>query len=348
MCLTLAQLGYRPVLVGRQRQASLPLAPRPYPTHRLRVWPESGPGFYAALNVRLFTWLLGQKLDAITANDLDTLLACYLASRLKGIPLIYDSHEYFTGAPELAARPRVRAVWHALERWLLPRTRHRITVNPAVAERYAQEYGLHFHVIYNWPLRQPPTTAPKPSPPVVLYQGMLLKGRGLETLLRAWPLLTTPAQLWLVGDGYHRPALEALVRTLPPHANPIRFVGYVPLDALARYTAQAAVGLSLEDPHSANNLLSTPNKVFDYLQAGVPVVATDRPALRPLTDQYTIGRILPELTEAAIAQALTELLPPSPAHAELAPHLAAAAEAFTWEHQTPALSQVYRAALGTP
>jgi len=77
--------------------------------------------FYANYNIRLFFYLLYSKVDILWSNDLDSLPANYLASKVKGKKLIYDSHEYFTEVPELVSRPDVQKVWESIEEIIFPK-----------------------------------------------------------------------------------------------------------------------------------------------------------------------------------------------------------------------------------
>ncbi|MBK7085889.1 MAG: glycosyltransferase [Flavobacteriales bacterium] len=133
-CMVLRELGYEVLLVGRQLPNSPPLE-RPYATKRMRLLFRKGPLFYAEYNVRLFLLQLSVgSCQLLVANDLDTLLANFLVARLRGIELVYDTHEFYTEVPELVGRPRVRAVWLAIERWIFPKLKRIITVNGSIAQ----------------------------------------------------------------------------------------------------------------------------------------------------------------------------------------------------------------------
>ena len=109
ICLFLVDQGYDVTLVGRKRKSSIELPERPYKTIRMKLLFETGAKFYAVYNIRLFFLLVFRKADVLVANDLDTLLANYLAKKFKpSTELVYDSHEYFTEVPELTSRPKVQ------------------------------------------------------------------------------------------------------------------------------------------------------------------------------------------------------------------------------------------------
>ena len=106
VCTFLMEQGAQVTLVGRKLPNSLPVK-REYRTHRMRLLFKKGALFYVFFNIRLYLYLLFHRCDVLVANDLDTLLANAEAKRWKRIPLVYDSHEYFTEVPELTGRPKV-------------------------------------------------------------------------------------------------------------------------------------------------------------------------------------------------------------------------------------------------
>ena len=148
---SLHNAGLTVILAGRQLKKSLPLAERTYKTVRFKLWFEKGALFYACYNIRLFFFLLFNKADVLVANDLDTLLPNYLASKLKGAELYYDSHEYFTEVPELVNRKGIQKTWKMIERFVFPKLKHVYTVNDAIATLYEKEYKVNVDVVRNIP-----------------------------------------------------------------------------------------------------------------------------------------------------------------------------------------------------
>ena len=119
VCGTLNAMNYDILLIGRKRPTSLKLK-RPYRTKRMKLIFNKGALFYAEFNIRLFILLVFSKVDIYHANDLDTLLANYLAAIIRRKPIVYDSHEYFTGVPEIQNKKLVKKVWLNIEKFIFP------------------------------------------------------------------------------------------------------------------------------------------------------------------------------------------------------------------------------------
>ena len=116
------------LLIGRRLSSSKKLD-RNYKTHRISLIFNKGFLFYAEYNLRLIFFLLFKKIHVLHANDLDTLLSMWLLSKLKKVPLVYDSHEFFLGVPEIQNKKIVKFVWQLIERMIFPRLKHVFTVN---------------------------------------------------------------------------------------------------------------------------------------------------------------------------------------------------------------------------
>lgn len=337
---TLSQAGYQVTVVGRTLPSSKPLSERPYQTHRFRLPVHSGKIFYLLFNLRLFFWLLGQQVDIITSNDLDTLLACFLASKLKRRRLIYDSHELFTEVPELIDRPASRKVWLALEQWLLPKLTTAYTVNHSLARIFSEKYNVPFATIRNVPFRKegaPKLTGEK----IILYQGALNLGRGIDLMIDAMKHLPD-YQLWIVGRGDVETDLRAQAESFPE--GQIVFHGFIPMEKLAELTTRAGVGLSLEEDMGANYHFASPNKVYDYLQARIPVIVADLPEMRAVVEEFGCGLILEteERTASSLATKITRLFEEPGLWASFSKAADMAAENLIWEHEQQLLLDLYR------
>jgi glycosyltransferase involved in cell wall biosynthesis len=304
-CMAMVELGHEVTLIGRRLLGSPPFD-RPYRTKRMRLLFNRGPLFYAEYNLRLFVLLLFSSADLLVANDLDTLLANHLARR--GRKLVYDSHEYYTEVPELTARPAVRRVWLAIERWIFPKLKTVITVNDSIAEAYHQRYGGSLHVVRNIPMKR--DLAPAPSRAelglpadrrILVMQGAGLNiQRGVEEAVLAMKDLPG-CQLLLIGGGDVWPVVERLAKEHRLEDR-VRLIGKLPYERMMDYTRNADLGLTLDKDTNLNYRFSLPNKLFDYLNAGIPVLATDLPEVARIIRRYDAGILIPAPDPAVIAR----------------------------------------------
>lgn len=313
VCTSLHEEGYEVHLVGRQLKDSVPLK-RDYATHRMHLYFTSGALFYAFYNIRLFLFLIFRKIDIVHANDLDTLLANYLISKIKGIPIVYDSHEYFTGVPEIQDRPTVKKVWTKLENWIFPKLKHVFTVNDSIAELYHQDYSIRPHVMRNIPFQKElPSPISRgsitddPTKKILVLQGAGINvDRGAEELLEALVHLDNYL-LMIIGTGDVIDVLKARAAQ-PDLKDKVQFMGRLPYEEMMRYTQVADAGLTLDKDTNINYKFSLPNKVFDYIRAGIPVISSNIIEIKNIVDQYEVGTIIPNHEPLVMAETINTYL----------------------------------------
>ena len=312
-CRALAADGWRVTLVGRRLPHSPELAPRGYAVRRMRLLFRRSAAFYAEYNIRLFLLLLFSRADALFSNDTDTLAACCLAARLRCKPLYYDAHELFPDVPELQGRPRVQNVWKWIERKALPHVTQAFTVSQSVADEYCRRYGIDMTVVRNVPERMENgewrmengmlhqdnnAIGDMPSQfsilnSQLLYQGAVNIGRGIREMIDVLPLLPD-CRLVVAGDGDLLEQMKAYAAAQPWHDR-VEFLGRVQPDRLRALTAQATLGLCLLEDLGLNYRYSLPNRISDFAQAGVPVLATDFPEIRHVIEEYGTGTLVEPL-----------------------------------------------------
>lgn len=345
---SLAKVGYDVCLIGRERPHSQPLVQHPFRQKRLRCWMEQGKLFYLEYNLRLFWWLLWQRWDVVCSVDLDTILPGFWVARLKGKTCVYDAHEYFTEVPEVVERPRVKRIWEWVAQHTIPRLRHAYTVCESLKIVFEQRYGTPFEVVRNVPFERPtPPAMAQPEPPyILLYQGVLNDGRGIEELLHALPLLPE-VQLWLAGEGDRSAALRQQVLDLDLQDRVV-FHGYVQPEQLKTLTEQAHIGINLLQNKGLNYYYSLANKFFDYVQAHKPSLNSAFPEYQTLLTQYEVGATVPDLAPATLAKAIQQLTE-NPAHYLYLQQQCALAQAvWTWEKEEQTLLRIYQAIAKNP
>ncbi|HVM25455.1 MAG TPA: glycosyltransferase [Candidatus Limnocylindrales bacterium] len=307
--------------------------------------------------LRLLRTLLRLRPEILHAHDSNALIPVALAARRLGIGFVYDAHDLWLGRPR-RERSRLgfflhQAWYTVIERLLIPRAAAAITVSPPIVRHLQDRYGLdHVALVANYPERAavdaPPVdlrelpggSAIDPDRPVVLYLGGLMGGRGLEQLVDAIAL-TRSAQLVLLGDGLlaaplreraQRAGIGERVHLLPP----------VEPDRVVSVTSGADVGVSPIVPSCLNYRYSLPNKLFQYMAAGVPVVASDFPQVREIVEGERCGLVADTTRPAAVAAAIEAILAdPAEARAMGERGRSAVRRQLNWRAAAKVLLEVY-------
>jgi glycosyltransferase involved in cell wall biosynthesis len=341
ICRSLVRAGYRVTLVGRERKGSRPLADEPFRQVRLPCFFDAGKLFYLEYNLRLLTLLFSHPFDIVCAVDLDTILPAFLVSRLLGKPCVLDAHEYFTEAPEIIRRPLIKRIWETAAQAIIPHLKYAYTVGPALARLFEQRYGTPFRVIRNFPERKPLfTEMDRPTKPVILYQGALNEGRGLQYAIQAMQSIDE-AELWLAGEGDLSQELRQLARRMNMPQK-VRFLGLVRPRELAKLTSRAYIGLNLLENKSLSYYYSMANKAFDYIQAGVPSIQMDFPEYRRINEQYEVFVLLSQLDTERLARLIQLLLDEKGIYQKLRNNCLIAREIYTWENEEKVLVDFYQ------
>ena len=326
-------------LVGRLLPFSAPLQ-QPFQCERKKLKFNQSFLFYAEMNIRFFWMLMRHKFDIVIANDTDTLPAAWFASLLKRKILLFDAHELFPEVPELQDRPRVKAFWQSVENFIFPMLKNSYTVCDSIAKHYQNKYGIQMQVVRNMPyFRLPHEKILNYSPDrIILYQGALNVGRGLEWVIDAMPMVEK-AVLVIIGDGDIRKQLEERVRNAGL-AGRVYFMGRVSGTELFRYTSSADIGLCLLEKRGLSYYYALPNRIFDYIQSGVPVLATGFPEMKNIVQKHRTGLLTNSTEPTEIAKLLNRMLtePQSVAHF---PELA---KQFCWENEEKVLLDIIRKA----
>jgi Glycosyltransferase len=275
-------------------------------------------------------------------------------------PVIYDARDIYVDAANLARLPRsARRVFARLERGWARRAARVVTVNVPYAEVMERRFGVPPPlVVLNCAYRRElPDRRPRlfherlgldPATPVILYQGGFSRDRGIEQLIEALPAIPG-AVLVLLGYGVLRPELEARA-TEPDLAGRLHVLPAVPPTELLDWVASANVVAMPIQPSTLNHRLTTPNKLFEAMAAGVPVVASDLPGMAGIVRESGCGALVDPTDPVAIATAIRGLLELREAE-RLAigrrghdAHLAT----YNWEAQVAVLLEEYGRLTGRP
>ena len=349
VCSTLTEAGFDVLLVGRKLRDSLPIEERPYQTHRMRLLFKKGFLFYAEFNIRLFFFLLIKKVDIYHANDLDTLLPNFLIARLKNKVLIYDTHEYFCFVPELINRPLVQWIWLKVEEWIFPKLKYVFTVNESIAKIYRKHYGIEPIVLLNVPsiktfdsiqIKSRNELGLPENKSIILLQGAGINlNRGAEEAIEAMQYIDGGILL-IIGGGDVLDKLKAKTLYLNLEDKVI-FKNKMPFSRLIQYTRCANVGITLDKGNNPNYEFSLPNKLFDYIHAGLPVLASPLVEIKKIYSRYEIGEMIENHRPEHIAKKLKLMINNKEMQSVWRHNVILAAREFNWENESRKLIKVY-------
>lgn len=344
---SLIKMGFDVSVVGRLRPWSDALD-REYKTHRMRLLFSKKVWFYAEYNLRLFFYLLFNSFDIYVANDLDTLFPNYLVSKLKGKTLVYDSHEYFTEVPELISRPKIRNVWLKLEQYIFPKLKTVYTVNDSISAIYNKLYGVDVKVIRNIAPSLKNKTFDvdfakriKGNKKMLIMQGAGINiDRGAEELIEAMQYIENSV-LYIIGSGDVFPQLKQLVEQFQL-GDTVFLLDKMPYQELMEYTKIADLGLSLDKGSNPNYENALANKVFDYIQAEIPLLVSNRKVVSKLVLDHNIGAVLSGVEPKTIALKVNQIFEDSSLFPIWKKNLAKASEIYSWENEEQNLQEIYR------
>lgn len=252
------------------------------------------------------------QVDVILAADLPMLpVAAEVAVQSKA-KLIYDSHELYC-EQEFSAQEKKK--WQVIEKKYIGACDAVITINESIASELKKRYSLpKVHVILN----ADKVASHKPerkdlirsqlslgkNQRIVLFQGGFSADRNLENLVLAMQHVANDIVLVMLGDGVLKKRLKRLADKHCPGR--VIFIPAVPQDELLDYTASADLGLIPYQANCLNNYLCTPNKLFEFIAAGLPILASDLPELRRFVKEKEIGEVADLSRPEAIAKEINK------------------------------------------
>ena len=328
---TVESAGVAPTGVGRRRKLPAPLR-----AARWILLPQH-------VNRSLRRWVAqaepkarARSFDVVHAHDFTALPLGARIARERGVPLVYDAHEFWPGRDRHGRpTPYQNRREKQAEKSLGNTAAEVITVGPELAELLEKHFGwTNVTVVRNTfsmtDARQPPN-----EPKAAVYAGRIGPGRDLESVVAAAREIS-PLRTILVGpaDGGYLTALQT---------DGVDVLDALPLDDATTLLADSGIALVTLSDKWLNNRIGMPNKLFMAVRAGVPVVASDLPALRRLVTEYGIGRLYRPGDPASLAAAVREVIA---SYGDLTAAVVRARTELDWERDAAALLGVY-ARLGT-
>jgi glycosyltransferase involved in cell wall biosynthesis len=341
-CDTFHSMGYEVLILGRKSRNNFLLKELPYQVVRFSNLFKSGPPMYFIFNMQLFFYLIFKKADVLWANDLDTLLPNFINSRFKNCKLVYDSHEYFT---ESVYKKSSRKIWTLLEHYLFPKLKNVVTVNNSIKNVYEKMYNVPVTVIRNMPRKISRTANIEkpifpPAKKILVMQGTgLNKNRGAEEAVLMMQFLPEDFILYFIGGGTIFGKLKQMVQDLNL-SHRIIFIDVLPYHQMMEYTRQCFLGLIFEKIDvSDEHLFSLPNKLFDYIHAGIPVLSSKAVEIKSLIEKYQVGDLIDSFEPSEIAKKILSISHNQEEYNCWKQNTSLAAAELNWENEEKILIQ---------
>ncbi|MGN7299111.1 glycosyltransferase [Ferdinandcohnia sp. SAFN-114] len=294
---------------------------------------------------RMITQGYKKHYDIYHSNDLNTLPQGIVCSkfRLKPKKLIYDSHEVQTSRTGYSEKQG------KLEGLLIKFIDAMIVENHTRAKYNEDLYGFYPNVVHNYPFKQEVTNEEKVplhkmlglprDEKILLYQGGIQTGRGLERLIEAAPLFKE-GTLVLIGDGRIKPKLQRMVEEKGLQ-DKVKFIPKVPLAELPKYTRNAYLGFQVLNNVCFNHYSASSNKLFEYMMAGVPVIACSFPEIQMVVKGEKIGLCVDSHNYESIAEGVNYLLEHPDEREKMIENTYTAKNNYNWENEKYSLLNLY-------
>ncbi|UOY91162.1 glycosyltransferase [Ectobacillus sp. JY-23] len=284
--------------------------------------------------------------DIYHSNDLNTLpqgIVC--AKLLRRRKLVYDSHEVQTSRTGYDSK-----IYGIMEKLYLQFIDVMIAENHTRAKYNEELYGFYPEVVHNYPFVTRPENSsavnlhemlhiPKEEP-ILLYQGGIQSGRGLEKVVQAVPLIKRGVVVF-IGDGRIKPDLERLVDEMKIHDR-VKFLSKVPVEQLPHYTKNAYLGFQVLNNTNFNHYSASSNKLFEYMMSGIPVVACSFPEIQRVVEGEHTGVCVDSHDPASIAEGVNYLLDHPEEREQMRQNAFRAREKYNWEHEKEVFLEIYQ------
>ena len=277
----------------------------------------------------------------VHANDYNTMWIALAAKLLRGSRVVYDCHELWG---DRNGRPELRAWLLACEAAFVRLADVTITASPGYAEAIARRYRVPRPIVVRnisaAPDASVPALARAPGPPLAVYIGGLMPGRGLEQGIDALALVPD-LRMRLIGPGSaaYRSSLVALAQRLGV-VDRLELAAPVAPTAVLEALADADIGLMLIQPICRSYELTLPNKLFEYAAAGLPILASDLPVIGRVVREEALGVVVAPGDTEQIAAGLRALADPE-RNREIRTSVRCFARANLWERERAVLASVY-------
>jgi len=330
---------------------------RNFKVERIKLYTKKLPKkhfFWAIKYAEYLLWTcikaISKKADVYHAHNLHCVIPAYIAAKVNKTKVVYDSHELYTEASGMGKALKV--VWKFVERILITRVDQVIAANEFRARIMRDEYGapeLPTVIVNCPPLEEIYPTKKLPEyleqrgvkeKKIVLYQGALCPGRCLEDIVKSAKYLSDNIVIVFMGYGKLGDKLVAIARNEGVE-DKVFFHDAVPADNLLSYTASTHLGIVTYKNTCRNNYYCAPDKLFEYIMAGIPVAGCDFPEVARIVNKYEIGELFDPEDVKSIENAINHIFEDKERYDRMKRNTQLARNTCNWGNEKKKLLQLY-------
>jgi glycosyltransferase involved in cell wall biosynthesis len=310
--------------------------------------------FYLKFISLLKLKLLSTKASIIFAEDIYTLPFVVVIGKMKGAKVYYDSRELFGYLAGLKGKKIKQSVWKWTEKFFIKKVDQIIVTGKMDGEFLTKQYGVkNILVLRNLPRfykpenkvdlhsnlridKSPPKAdEPKAQKKIILYQGVILKGRGIEKVFSV--LKELPECVFIIaGSGEYENYYKKLVTEMDL-VDQVYFLGKFTQEDLPKITSSVDIGVSLIENLSLSYYYALPNKLFEYIMAEVPVIVSNLPQMKEIIEKYDVGFAVDLDNKSELINAIKKLTGDPDLYTSKKQNCRIASQELNWEKEVAAL-----------
>lgn len=290
------------------------------------------------------------KPDIIHANDLNALPIAYFSAKKTKSKIVYDSHEIFTENIGIADRKLIKKFYKTIESYLVPKVHKIVMVSTSSAKIFSKMYNIPEPMVVMNCANKIDTSKLKEKNKQafeILYQGKFYNGRGYEDFVKTAALFSSSEGIQFVLRGYG--SIESSLRNLATSLDTgdvLRFDPPVNVSDITIEASSSHVGIILTESININFINTLSNKLFEYLNAGLPVILTNIPEHKLLNDKYKFGILIDNISPENIARAVRLLHNDKTLYESLKFNAIETSKILNWENEVNKLILIYKGLLG--
>ncbi|MFA6979409.1 MAG: glycosyltransferase [Ignavibacteriaceae bacterium] len=304
--------------------------------------------YYLIFSIILSFRLLFTKADLIFAEDVYTLPFVILFAKLKKAKICYDSREIYAHLAGLSNKKNIQMFWRWIEKTFIKSVDVVITTGEMDSAYLEKAYNLRATVVIrNLPLAIKIIESfdyrkkynLENDEIILLYQGVILPGRGLNNIFNIMDQLGN-CVLIILGDGEYEGKCRQIVRE-KKLTNKVFFFGKVTQNELLKYTSGADIGLALIENLSLSYYYALPNKMFEYIYCGLPVIASNLPQMKAVIEKYNVGLCVNSEDSNEIKSVINMMASDDKYRKKLSANCKEASHELNWNNEIKKLFRVF-------